>query len=277
MSNSEQSNTPQLQLWNLVRSLDMNLLLEPDKDHDSYRLQGPANHENFNKMQVLVGALRDAELINYAGHIGLEELRQGLVIENSEIKLDMQVKNNGLEILLKTKDLSKVKIDGFNRAVDNAIKLLSTHKQGNEAMEPHILNMPSQPPARIFGPAKTPLSLVQSTETEIICGYLRKKTEAAFPCSKPEVTYTQTDHNFGAPAFNVIFSYPDGKDRTALSHFKGALSEVSGTHNISHFRINRDDSRIGVTLSGNPVILVGNITRNEHDKALLAHKTSHSR
>lgn len=277
MSNSEQSNKPQFQLWKLVKSLDMDLTIEPDSNRDSYNLRGSANKGNYNKIQILIDALRDAGLISHAGPIGLEELKQGLVTENPAIKLDMQLKKHEFEVLIKTKDLSTINVDIFNRAVENAIKILSIHTHGDEANEPRILKMPSEPQPFYKKSESHILSLKQSAEIEIISEYLKRKCEETFPGSKPEITYNQTDPNFGAPAFYLTFSYNDKKDRTALSHFKGELSETAGTHSINHFRVNKDDSKIGLILSGNPLVLVGNIQRNEKNQNLLVQPGQRSR
>ncbi len=277
MSNSEQSQKAQLQFDKLVKALDMEPKYGISMQNHFYTMQGSANHDNFNKVQILVAALRDAGVISHAGPIGLEELKQGLVTENPAVKLDIQVKNHEFDILIKTKDLSTINVDIFNRAVENAIKILSIHTHGDEANEPRILKMPSEPQPFYKKSESHILSLKQSAEIEIISEYLKRKCEETFPGSKPEITYNQTDPNFGAPAFYLTFSYNDKKDRTALSHFKGELSETAGTHSINHFRVNKDDSKIGLILSGNPLVLVGNIQRNEKNQNLLVQPGQRSR
>jgi len=123
----------------------MDLAIEPDSRHDSYSLRGPANQGNYNKIQILVDALRDAELISHAGPIGLEELKQGLVTENPAIKLDMQLKKHEFEVLIKTKDLSTINVDSFDRAVENAVKKLSTNMQNSAPLEVDITHFSPNP------------------------------------------------------------------------------------------------------------------------------------
>lgn len=288
MSNSEREQQHhkaqvQKQILELASAINMTTEHRNSGENVFCLMQGPVNSENFKKIQIIANTLNDAGLISHAGNITLENLNNGLVIENPTIKLDIQIQNNQFEALIKTKDISQINVESLERAVKNAVKILSgvADKQKDTVPEVNIENMPSDPPKRPlprhYWEEKPPLSLELPKEAKEISQYLKKKTEATFPGSKPEVTYTQTDPNFGKPAFNIIFAYPDGKDRSALSHFKGSLSEVSGTHNISHFRVNKEDSNIGVTLAGNPLVLSGNIMRNEHDKTLLEQYAIHSR
>lgn len=102
---------------------------------------------------------------------------------------------------------------------------------------------------------------------EAVCEYLREKTKSTFPNSNAKVTCSKkknlNNQKSTDSEFTVIFDYKAGNNPTPINNFLKELNVVLGNTNIATFPINIKKTKIGFNISGNPIILLGYIKRND--------------
>ncbi len=168
------------------------------------------------------------------------------------------------------KEYNKV-LQGLDKAIASAendiikharirMKLLKQKREGSL-----ITNMPTEPNESVKWQTKISSILDSSPEIIAVSEYLKDKVDASFPNSNVNVTYSAANIQTGNPAFILILDYKDGKDYSAFNNFKDkVLDKIFPKGNTFMFRVNKEDSKIGINVSGDPSRLLKDIERNDH-------------
>lgn len=167
------------------------------------------------------------------------------------------------------KEYNKV-LQGLDKAIASAEKDITKHVHTymrllKRQREDHLIeNMPTEPNESVKWQRKIPSILDLSPEIIAVSEYLKNKIDSAFPNSDVKVTYSASNIQIGNPAFMLIFDHKYGKDYSGINNFKDeVLDKIFPKENTFMFRVNKEDIKIGINVSGDPSRLLKDINKND--------------